>query len=69
MSTISLSKIKEGSSLFSPFFCLFDPNLNTGIGLYIVKCTVEEYDGDVFVEDNKPQGAVFVIRLKRTIER
>ncbi|MCD6330363.1 MAG: PAS domain-containing protein [Candidatus Cloacimonetes bacterium] len=42
---------------------------HTGIGLYIVKCTVEEYDGDVFVEDNKPQGAVFVIRLKRTIER
>ncbi|MDP8227083.1 MAG: PAS domain S-box protein [Candidatus Celaenobacter polaris] len=42
---------------------------HTGIGLYIVKHTVEDYDGIVFVEDNKPNGAVFVIRLKKTIER
>lgn len=42
---------------------------HTGIGLYIVRRTVEEYDGEVFVEDNNPQGTVLVIRLKRTIER
>ncbi len=42
---------------------------HTGIGLYIVRRTVEEYDGEVFVEDNKPQGAIFVVRLRRVIER
>jgi PAS domain S-box-containing protein len=42
---------------------------HTGIGLYIVQQTVEEYDGEVFVEDNKPNGAVFIIRLRKIIER
>ena len=42
---------------------------HTGIGLYIVQQTVEDYDGEVFVEDNKPNGAVFVIRLRKIIER
>jgi len=41
---------------------------HTGIGLYIVRRTVEEYGGEVFVEDNKPKGAVFVVRLRRAIE-
>ena len=41
---------------------------HTGIGLYIVQTTVEEYDGMVFVEDNTPQGAVFIIRLKKAIK-
>jgi signal transduction histidine kinase len=41
---------------------------HTGIGLYIVQTTVEEYGGMVFVEDNTPQGAVFIIRLKKAIE-
>ena len=42
---------------------------HTGIGLYIVQKTIDEYDGFVTVEDNKPHGAVFVIRLKKIIER
>jgi len=42
---------------------------HTGIGLYIVQKTVDDYGGEVFVEDNKPQGAVFVVRLRKTIER
>jgi len=41
---------------------------HTGIGLYIVQKTVEEYDGEVTVEDNKPHGAIFIIRMKKTIE-
>jgi PAS domain S-box-containing protein len=41
---------------------------HTGIGLYIVQTTIEEYGGMVFVEDNTPQGAVFIIRLKKAIE-
>jgi PAS domain S-box-containing protein len=42
---------------------------HTGIGLYIVQKTIDEYDGEVFVEDNKPTGAIFVVRLRKIIER
>lgn len=38
----------------------------SGLGLYIVKRTVERYGGMVWVEDNKPEGSVFVVRLKRS---
>lgn len=37
---------------------------NTGIGLFIVKQTIKEYGGDISVEDNKPNGALFVINLR-----
>ncbi|MGC9554938.1 MAG: ATP-binding protein [Thermoplasmatota archaeon] len=37
----------------------------TGLGLYIVKKTVERYGGNVAVEDNRPQGTVFVLHLRR----
>jgi len=42
---------------------------HTGIGLYIVQKTIDEYGGEVFVEDNKPKGTVFVVRLRKIIER
>jgi len=35
----------------------------TGLGLYLVETLVEEYGGDVRVEDNDPEGAVFVVEL------
>lgn len=35
----------------------------TGIGLYLVDMLVDAYGGDVWVEDNEPTGAVFVVRL------
>lgn len=37
----------------------------TGIGLYLVRTLVEGYDGAVWVEDNEPEGAVFVVELQR----
>ncbi|WP_181686052.1 PAS domain S-box protein [Halorhabdus salina] len=37
----------------------------TGIGLYLVKTLVENYGGSVHVEDNEPEGAVFVVALPR----
>ncbi|MEA5389209.1 HAMP domain-containing sensor histidine kinase [Haloarculaceae archaeon H-GB11] len=37
----------------------------TGIGLYLVKTLVGIYGGDVWVEDNEPEGAVFVVELNR----
>jgi len=35
----------------------------TGIGLFLVQSLVESYDGDVWVEANDPEGAVFVVTL------
>jgi PAS domain S-box-containing protein len=37
----------------------------TGIGLYLVRTLVEMYDGSVRVEDNEPEGTVFVVQLPR----
>ncbi len=36
----------------------------TGLGLYIAKKTIERWDGHIHVEDNEPNGAVFVIKLR-----
>jgi len=41
---------------------------NTGLGLYIIQKTIERYGGDISVEDNKPKGTVFVIKLRPAIE-
>jgi PAS domain S-box-containing protein len=35
----------------------------TGIGLYLVKSLMDAYGGDVWVEDNDPEGTVFVVQL------
>lgn len=35
----------------------------TGLGLYLVETLVDRYGGDVWVEDNEPEGAVFVVEL------
>ncbi|AXG06043.1 PAS domain S-box protein [Haloplanus rubicundus] len=35
----------------------------TGLGLYLVETLVDRYGGDVWVEDNEPTGAVFVVEL------
>jgi PAS domain S-box-containing protein len=37
----------------------------TGIGLYLVSTLVESYGGDVWVEDNDPEGAVFIVELPK----
>jgi PAS domain S-box-containing protein len=37
----------------------------TGIGLYLVQSLVDSYGGDVWIEDNDPKGAVFVVALQR----
>ncbi|MCF7792613.1 MAG: PAS domain S-box protein [Candidatus Cloacimonetes bacterium] len=37
---------------------------NTGLGLYIVKKTIDRYGGDIRVENNMPKGAKFIIELK-----
>ncbi|MFC7203687.1 histidine kinase N-terminal 7TM domain-containing protein [Haloferax namakaokahaiae] len=35
----------------------------TGIGLYLVKTIVSNFEGDVWVEDNDPRGSTFVVEL------
>nr|WP_302080744.1 ATP-binding protein [Salinibaculum sp. KK48] len=35
----------------------------TGIGLYLVQTLLDQYGGDVWVADNDPEGAVFVVEL------
>ena len=38
---------------------------NTGIGLYIVKKTIERYGGEIRVANNRPRGAVFIFTLPK----
>jgi len=38
--------------------------MGTGLGLYITSKILERYGGKIWVEDNKPKGTVFVLRLK-----
>ena len=39
---------------------------NTGLGLYIVKKTIERYGGTIYVENNQPMGTKFVISIPRS---
>lgn len=38
----------------------------TGIGLYLVDQLVSAYNGDVWIEDNKPEGTIFKVKLNKT---
>lgn len=42
-------------------------NGHTGIGLHIVKQTVDSYGGEILVEANEPNGAVFIITLRKVV--
>jgi len=44
----------------------YGKNKGTGLGLYIAKKTIERYGGEIEVKDTKPQGATFVLKLKRS---
>jgi len=38
---------------------------HTGIGLYIVQKTIEEFEGTISVKSNQPQGTIFAINLRK----
>ncbi|MDP8219813.1 MAG: PAS domain S-box protein [Candidatus Stygibacter frigidus] len=38
---------------------------HTGIGLYIVQKTIEEFKGSISVKSNQPQGTIFTINLRK----
>jgi CheY-like chemotaxis protein/two-component sensor histidine kinase len=54
-------EIKE--NIFEESF-VYGETGNTGLGLYIVRKIMGNYGGYVYVEDNTPKGAVFVLALK-----
>jgi PAS domain S-box-containing protein len=41
----------------------------TGLGLYLVKTLVDQYGGDVRVEENDPEGSVFSVELPKASPR
>ena len=41
----------------------------TGVGLYLVDTLIDSYGGDVWVEDNDPKGAAFLVELPVAEER
>ncbi|KYC53234.1 MAG: sensory histidine kinase AtoS [Candidatus Methanofastidiosum methylothiophilum] len=43
----------------------FGESRGSGLGLYIVKKILERYNGSIKVEDNKPNGAVFVLKFRK----
>ncbi|WP_137291663.1 sensor histidine kinase [Natronorubrum halophilum] len=53
---------------------LFDPGVKgtdssgSGLGLYLVETLIDRYNGDIWVEENDPRGATFVIELNRYTE-
>ena len=36
-----------------------------GMGLFLVRIAIERYGGSIFLEDNEPKGAAFVIKLQK----
>ncbi|MCD4819210.1 MAG: hypothetical protein K8S23_11020 [Candidatus Cloacimonetes bacterium] len=44
---------------------IYGPTGQTGLGLYIVKKNIMNYQGSVHIEDNIPNGTTFVIKLKK----
>lgn len=45
----------------------YGPAGHTGIGLYIVKKTMEEFGGEVYVEDNHPNGTVIILKMRKVV--
>ncbi len=43
----------------------FGDTRGSGLGLYIVKKVMERYGGEISLEDNKPNGAVFILKFKK----
>ena len=58
------------SKIFEKFARLDTPltrkTQGSGLGLYIVKQTVENMDGEISVSDNKPKGSCFTLKFKQS---
>jgi signal transduction histidine kinase len=45
----------------------YGENKGMGLGLYIVKKTIERYGGEVSFENNVPKGTTFILKLKKSL--
>jgi two-component system sensor histidine kinase KdpD len=61
--------ISEGlhEEIFKPFVS-FGSEKGTGLGLTICKTAIESFAGKIWVENNKPEGAVFIFTLPQINE-
>ncbi len=57
------NKIKD--KIFNKGFTSVDSNKHSGIGLFIVKQTVEKWGGFIIFEDNKPHGSIFKLYVNK----
>ncbi|MDD7464466.1 MAG: ATP-binding protein [Anaerococcus sp.] len=60
---------EDKKKIFEKFYSvtkstISDSKRSIGLGLYLCKIIVEAHGGEIWVEDNKPQGAKFIISLK-----
>lgn len=59
----------EKKKVFERFYRRGNENVRqtkgTGIGLYLVKLLVEKHEGTITIQDNKPTGARFLVKLPR----
>ncbi len=46
----------------------YGDSAGSGLGLFITMKLVERYGGEVRIEDNKPKGSVFIIKLRRATD-
>jgi len=51
--------------IFDEYFTTKEGNGGTGLGLYISKCMVEEFGGNMSVKNNDSGGATFTVRLPK----
>ena len=58
---------EDKEKVFDKFYCgtnkIADNRRSLGLGLYLCKAIIEAHSGNIFISDNKPQGAVFHFTL------
>ena len=56
-------------NIFNTFFCVDKSRSRelggSGLGLAIVKNIIEKHGGSIYVEDNKPQGSIFIVMFEK----
>jgi len=60
-------KIQDRKKIFDRFYRVGDEDTRktkgTGLGLYIVKKIIDKNDGTIRIENNKPNGTIFIVTL------
>jgi signal transduction histidine kinase len=60
---------EEKENVFKKFYRIGDEQTRktkgTGLGLYLCKKIAKDHKGDIWIEDNKPSGSIFIVRFKK----